>query len=78
MHDALRPFHDLLIRRMRPTVITDEKLVIEDEPCLMLVEMKFIFTHLTCFLKDHFATSELTRAGEIFLRIPFSMVYTNM
>ena len=51
-HDALGPFHDLLIRCVRSTIFTDEELVIEDESHLMLVEMKFVFTHLAFFLEN--------------------------
>jgi hypothetical protein len=60
------------------TVLADKKFVIEDEPHLMLVEMKFIVTHLTCFLENHFFTSELRIATELFIRNHFSMFYTNM
>jgi len=42
---------------MRPTVLTDKKFVIEDEAHLMLVGMKFIFTHLTCFLENHVSST---------------------
>lgn len=56
---------------MRLTILTDKKFVIEDEPHLMLVEMKGMFTHLTCFLKNRFVASDLTRAGEIVIRHAF-------
>jgi len=45
----LGPIHNLLIWCVRPTVLTDEKLIIKDQTALMLLEMEFLFAHLTHF-----------------------------
>jgi hypothetical protein len=62
---------------MRPTVLTDEKPIIKNQPTFMLIEMESGLTHLTYFFRNT-NSSETTSNGIILLHIFIEFIYKTL